>query len=135
MSTDNCTIDYFQIWVLLCILEQLPPNFFFAPSFEFFVYAPVIAVYFWCHWQPLRSVYQTASTNILLTKKQLRFYSSKKYTQNAVNCRKTEQIICKWQNFRIFKESKVHILPNIKVLADSGYRGIRKIHESCHIEK
>jgi len=33
----------------------------------------------------------------------------------------------KRHDFRLFKESKVHILPRIKILADSGYRGMQKI--------
>ncbi len=33
-------------------------------------------------------------------------------------------------DFRLFKESRIHILPNMKVLADSGYRGMQKIHKN-----
>lgn len=36
-------------------------------------------------------------------------------------------------DFRIFKESKVHILPDIKILADSGYRGLKKIHGNVEL--
>ena len=35
---------------------------------------------------------------------------------------------CRKHDFRIFKESKVHILANISILADAGYRGMQKIH-------
>ena len=49
--------------------------------------------------------------------------------------RKTEQIICteffngKAHDGTIFKETTpVH--PDIQVLADSGYRGIQKVHEN-----
>lgn len=34
----------------------------------------------------------------------------------------------KKHDFRLFKESKFHLKSNIKILADTGYQGIQKIH-------
>ena len=34
-------------------------------------------------------------------------------------------------DFRLFKESQTAINPSIKMLADSGYQGIQKIHSNC----
>lgn len=36
-------------------------------------------------------------------------------------------------DFRLFKESKVHIHQSIRVLADAGYRGLQKIHENVEL--
>ena len=38
-------------------------------------------------------------------------------------------------DFRIFKESKVRILPKIKVKVDTGYQGIIKIHANSELPK
>ncbi len=46
--------------------------------------------------------------------------------------KKTKMIICthiaggRKHDFRMFKESKVRILPSTKTLTDSGYQGIKK---------
>ena len=48
--------------------------------------------------------------------------------------KKSRQIICtsfangKRHDFRLFKESKTRIHPDINVLTDSGYQGLQKIH-------
>jgi hypothetical protein len=48
--------------------------------------------------------------------------------------RKSEQIICtnfsngKRHDFRLFKESKVHVRPETQLDADTGYQGLAKIH-------
>lgn len=36
-------------------------------------------------------------------------------------------------DFRVFKESKVHIHPHIKVQTDSGYQGIRNYHGNSEL--
>ena len=41
----------------------------------------------------------------------------------------------KKHDFRLFKESKTRILPGIKVLADTGYQGIHKIHKNSILPK
>ncbi len=33
----------------------------------------------------------------------------------------------------MFKESRVRILPEMKMLADAGYRGLQKIHENVEL--
>ena len=51
--------------------------------------------------------------------------------------KKKKKIICtsfsngKRHDFRLFKESGVHIDPNIKSLTDTGYQGIQKIHKKA----
>ena len=53
----------------------------------------------------------------------------------------TGKIICiavgqgKRHDFRLFKKSKVRINKKIKLLADSGYQGIKKIHENSELPK
>ena len=72
-------------------------------------------------------------------KKQRRYYSGKKKkhthkTQLVVG--KDGRIICVQidkgckHDFRVFKESKVHIHPAIRSETDSGYRGIKKYHSN-----
>jgi histidine ammonia-lyase len=34
----------------------------------------------------------------------------------------------KTHDFKMFKDSKIHIPSNIKLLADSGYQGIKDLH-------
>lgn len=74
-------------------------------------------------------------------KKQRKYYSGKKKrhtikTQIIVD-KKSKKIICtavekgRKHDFRLFKESKTAINPSIKMLADSGYQGIQKIHSNC----
>ena len=55
--------------------------------------------------------------------------------------RKTGAIICvavgpgRRHDFRLFKKSKIRINKAIKLLADSGYQGIKKIHENSALPK
>lgn len=41
----------------------------------------------------------------------------------------------KRHDFRLFKESKVHIHLDIKSLTDTGYQGIYKLHQNSAIPK
>ena len=53
--------------------------------------------------------------------------------------KESKKIICtsfangKRHDFRVFKESKIHILPSIKVLADAGYMGLKKFHQNVEL--
>jgi hypothetical protein len=55
--------------------------------------------------------------------------------------KKTKQVICtafaqgKRHDFRLFKESKTHINPDIKVITDTGYQGIQKLHNQSESPK
>lgn len=55
--------------------------------------------------------------------------------------KKTQAVICtsfakgKRHDFRLFKESKTHIHPQIKTLTDTGYQGIKKIHAHAELPK
>lgn len=55
--------------------------------------------------------------------------------------KKSRKIICtafsngKRHDFRLFKESKVHIHPQINALTDSGYLGLQKIHAKTQMPK
>ena len=55
--------------------------------------------------------------------------------------KKSRQIICtsfangKRHDFRLFKESKTRIHPDINVLTDSGYQGLQKIHFKTQMPK
>lgn len=55
--------------------------------------------------------------------------------------KKTGTIICthveqgRKHDFRLYKNSKVHILDKVKLLADSGYQGIKKIHKNAALPK
>ena len=61
-------------------------------------------------------------------------------TQVVVD-KKTGKVICtnfcngKKHDFKLFKESKVRWVKSIKGLVDSGYTGIKKIHESTEVPK
>ena len=61
-------------------------------------------------------------------------------TQVVVN-KANNQIICtdfcegKKHDFRLFKDSAVHCLEETKLLADSGYLGINRIHLNSQIPK
>ncbi len=52
-----------------------------------------------------------------------------------------KKVICtnyelgKRHDFRIFKESKIHVLGNIEILTDSAYQGILKIHQNSVFPK
>lgn len=78
-------------------------------------------------------------------KKQRRFYSGKKKrhtlkTQLIVG-KKKKEIICtnfangKRHDFRLFKESGVLIQPKIKILTDTGYQGLHKLHHNSEFPK
>jgi hypothetical protein len=41
----------------------------------------------------------------------------------------------KRHDFRLFKESRVRILPEIKILTDTGYQGINKLHANAELPK
>lgn len=41
----------------------------------------------------------------------------------------------KRHDFRLFKESGVHIHPNSKLLTDTGYQGIHKLHSNSALPK
>ena len=55
--------------------------------------------------------------------------------------KKTRQVICtaftngKRHDFRLLKESKTHIHPEIKVVTDTGYQGIQKLHIKSELPK
>lgn len=55
--------------------------------------------------------------------------------------KKSKGVICtnftngKRHDFRLFKESGVRILPEIKTLTDTGYQGIGKIHSNSELPK
>ena len=55
--------------------------------------------------------------------------------------KKTEKIICtavgqgRRHDFHLFKNSKVRIKETAKVLADSGYQGIKKFHQNSDLPK
>ena len=41
----------------------------------------------------------------------------------------------KRHDFRLFKESAIHIHPEIKSLTDTGYQGINKLHHNSELPK
>lgn len=55
--------------------------------------------------------------------------------------KRSRKIICtafsngKRHDFRLFKESKIHIHPEIKALTDSGYLGLQKLHAKTQMPK
>jgi len=55
--------------------------------------------------------------------------------------KKTGTIICtkvgkgRRHDFHLFKKSKVHVKETIKILADSGYQGLKKIHANSELPK
>ncbi len=55
--------------------------------------------------------------------------------------KKTQQVICtafsngKLHDFRLFKESKIQIRPEINVLTDTGYQGLQDIHSKTQMPK
>ena len=55
--------------------------------------------------------------------------------------KKTKRVICtgfangKRHDFRLFKESKTKINPDIKVMTDTGYQGIHKRHAKSELPK
>ena len=53
---------------------------------------------------------------------------------------KDTQLICglacskgKTHDFKLFKDSKLSVNPSVKILADSGYQGIQKIHANSQV--
>ena len=55
--------------------------------------------------------------------------------------KKTKRVICtafssgKRQDFKLFKESKTHIHPEIKAITDTGYQGIQKLHSKSRLPR
>lgn len=55
--------------------------------------------------------------------------------------KKKKLVICtsfsngKRHDFRLFKESGIHIHPKIKSLTDTGYQGIHKLHQNSELPK
>lgn len=55
--------------------------------------------------------------------------------------KKSRKIICtafsngKRHDFRLFKESKTKIHPKTKVITDTGYQGLQKIHSNANMPK
>lgn len=55
--------------------------------------------------------------------------------------KKTEKIICtalcrgKDHDFKLFRDSKTHILPQTKAVTDSGYQGLQKLHAKTDLPK
>lgn len=55
--------------------------------------------------------------------------------------KKTKAIICtafsngKRHDFKLFKESKTRIHPEIKTVTDTGYQGIQKLHRKSELPK
>jgi len=74
-----------------------------------------------------------------------RNYSGKKKihtlkTQVAID-KKRRQVICtafsnlKGHDFSLFKESKTNVHTKIKVIGDTGYQGIQKLHNKSELPK
>jgi len=63
-----------------------------------------------------------------------------KKTQIAVD-KKSQRIICtafangKKHNFRLFKESKIYIHPDLTLITDTGYQGLQKLHKRTLLPK
>lgn len=55
--------------------------------------------------------------------------------------KKSRKIICtafsngKRHDFRLFKESKTKIHPKTKIITDTGYQGLQKIHSNTNMPK
>ena len=80
-----------------------------------------------------------------LKKRQRNYYSGKKKrhtikTQVVVN-KANGSIICtnfakgRKHDFKVFKESKVRVNPKSKIVVDSGYQGLQKIHTNTMLPK
>ena len=41
----------------------------------------------------------------------------------------------KCHDFRLFKESKTHIHPEVKAITDTGYQGLQKLHSKSELPK
>jgi hypothetical protein len=78
-------------------------------------------------------------------KRQKHWYSGKKKRHTmktlVVVCKKTRRIICvfccngKKHDFRLFKESKIHMLERILAKVDTGFIGIKKLHKNSQLPK
>lgn len=77
--------------------------------------------------------------------KQKHYYSGKKkrhtIKSQIVVDKKTKEVVCtsfsngKKHDFRLFKESKIRLRPEIKILTDTGYQGLAKIHANSELPK
>ena len=77
--------------------------------------------------------------------KQKRYYSGKKkrhtIKSQVIVAKKTKKVICtsfangKKHNFRLLKESKVRVRPEVKILTDTAYQGLAKIHANSELPK
>ena len=77
--------------------------------------------------------------------KQKHFYSGKKrrdtFKSQFVVDKKTKQVICtaftngKRHDFRLFKESKTRIGSDVKVITDTGYQVMQKLHSKSELPK
>ncbi len=77
--------------------------------------------------------------------KQKNFYSGKKrrhtLKSQLVVDKKTKQVICtaftngKRHDFRLFKESKTRIRSDLKIITNTGYQGIQKLHSQSELPK
>ena len=77
--------------------------------------------------------------------KQRRFYARKKrrhaLKSQIVIDKKTKQDLCtaltkgERHDFRLFKESKTKINPDINIITDRGYPGIQKLHSKSELPK
>lgn len=73
--------------------------------------------------------------------KALLLWKEKRHTikTQIVTEKKSKKVICtsfsngRKHDFRMFRESKIAILPQTKILADSGYRGMQKIHKNVEL--
>jgi hypothetical protein len=84
-------------------------------------------------------------TPIERPKKQKHYYSGKKKKHTLktqlVMDKRSQKIICtafsngKRHDFRLFKESKIHIHPDINALTDSAYLGLQKVHAKIQMPK
>ena len=80
-----------------------------------------------------------------LQKKQKKFYSGKKKRHSlksqVILDKKSRKIIGtafsngRKHDFKLFKESKYHIHKNTKILTDTGYQGIKKLHVRAELPK
>lgn len=77
--------------------------------------------------------------------RQRRYYSGKKkrhtMKSQVVVSKKSKKIICtdfsngKKHDFSLLKDSKVHVSDKKKLIGDSGYTGIKKIHTNSEVPK
>ncbi|UNF61622.1 transposase family protein [Spiroplasma poulsonii] len=90
--------------------------------------------YYWCYRKPNPTPKKRHKNNLILGKK-------KKHTIKtlAIIEQETKKIIAtsfslgKKHDYALFKESKIPILKNTKLIVDSGYQGIQKNHNNVLI--